>query len=597
MTRFFNVASLVILLALVSVPPLIAVHLPPLGSFWNEWLAGVLAILCWGFAWAAKESTLYISAALLPWAAWGIALSVSALFNKYFFSAAIFHYGIFWFVGLLVIFGVASLKRYFSFERVCLFLASAMMFSGLVQAMLGLARHFGLLKTYSIYLAPVGHERLAGLLNYPTTQGFSLWLSLVAATYLLLKRRISPVFCFVLEFIISVSIVATGDRASILYWAAVVSVFLILMLRARGQVLGDALRQWKKGITILTAVLLLGVFFLRPIVSVLSSAPEATAEPAKLTLQDGFERKRMLGIRWTEFKKAMVVLRQNPILGVGPGNYPYHGFILDNEIKNSVREGTVNSHTHNIFSMVMAEEGALGLLVLCLSLGAIAIWCWRLGVTAEAFFSTAIIALFFVFSNLEYPLWYLNFLTIFLIFFTLVSPAREFAIDNPRLKQSVAVLATAICMVVAVNIASGFSQISRIASQHIATARSVNTLSAMLGDHILGPYAGKIVEQATNPEVINARGQLKLANRLVHFMPMPVVLVTKALLLDFLGDKKEACALAVKTANSYPIALDQYKTIMMHYKSIPAAIKGQHPQELEPCFGKGVASWRTQGKN
>lgn len=595
-TRISYFLSLLFLSLLLFLPPLIPFHAPPLNSFWNEWAAGVIVLLLIFFVWINAINRMLLSKALLLWVCWGGAIALSAYENHYTSFFPVFSAGIFWFLGALTLISIGELKEHIGLEPVCLWISVALVLSGVAQSVLGLAKYYGFLAYFAPYLLPFRDSRLGGTLSYPTIAGFSLWLSLIALVYLYARSKISNITMTGIALLFGLTIVATQNRSSILYCGAMIVVSLIVWIRAKrlekSSSGNGSLAVMVRGALIAMVTLIIAV----PMFGVVDRALSKQLNQLGYIHRSSIVDKRnweSVGIRSSEFRKAIYLAKRSPVFGVGVGNYPYQSFRLDSVLPNSLREGTVNTHTHNLFSMILAEEGGVGLAVVVLSLVILGYWWWSIPSSVEAFYLGSTLSIFFIFSNLEFPLWYLNFLTIFIVFCGLVAPIRVAKIDHRWLRPLMAAGILVVGGLVGANIAKGYAFISRVFIYRVADEHTQQTLASLIPDTFLGPYAGYAVEMITDPEIRNAKGQLRLANMVVHVWPMPNALLSKVILQEFLGKHDEACRLAEKAANSYPIIMLQYDKLMTEYAARPELAAGD-PKSLQSCFKRGKESWLAQ---
>lgn len=601
--RIITGISLTFFLLVFFVPPIIPFHFFPLGSFWGEWVAGVLVLISWAFIWIDFSKSVPVSLALVPWLIWAGACVLSVLNANYMLYGPVYMVGIFWVMGAICLFLVASLKKRLGLSSLVEKISLILLVAGIFQAILGLARYYGLLATFSPWLSNFGSSRMPGLLNYPTISGFSLWLSLIAVFYLFWKGKIKWMGLLVASFPICLAVVATGDRSSLLYLVAFCLAAIITLTREKpelGLVQGkNELYRIFFGLAGLSLTLLVCI----PVYSYIDKNGGQELEKLGYIHRSNlsepiFSRKKfpIWGIRVSEFRKAIYLARSNFWLGVGTSKYPYQSFRLNSVLNDTVREGTVNSHSHNLFSMVLAEEGMVGVVVVLLSLGLLAYWWWRLTPNADSFFIGAGLALFFVFSNLEYPLWYLNFLVIFMAFCGLVAPVSERPLDNSWVKPGLAVITLIVGGGIALDIGYGFYQISAVASRAKLGMAEIGVLSSWTADRILEPYALLAMERYTLPQPENTKHDLYIADKIISYMPMPKALLDKSTALVFSGKFKKGCRLAERTAYTYPYVMKEFESEQNAYKERHEELPG-NVQGLKACIEKGVEQWEKQFEN
>lgn len=124
--------------------------------------------------------------------------------------------------------------------------------------------------------------------------------------------------------------------------------------------------------------------------------------------------------RLQEWAKAWRIFLDHP-LGVGYGNYAHYSFLYQFESGQAAK--ITWSHAHNIFFHLLVEFGVWIFPLLIVAFWGVLITlrtCLMYGVDGLV---AAVITLFFVVhSQLEYPLWYMNFLVLLLTVLAVYSP-------------------------------------------------------------------------------------------------------------------------------------------------------------------------------
>lgn len=603
------------LLAVFLLPPLCPIHLEPLTSFWTEWFAGLLMLACFTFVFMSSPRELALPRALWLWLVWGLSLVFSVIANHYDLWQPVIFEGISWAMGLLSLLAGAQLVAKFGRERILIISAYGLFVAGLLQAVLGVARYYGLLANLSIYLRPLPSARMDGLLNYPTLQGFSLWLSICAMLYLFVKGRLNWLVLACSTLIMTIPIIATGDRSTVLYWGGLTFISIVVVAGQRYRrhggtesgVNGESGFSSKPelnkkrvlgAVAIISFALVCSIPLYKKIDAGMTSYmvsqgfPERNRQLSKLYSRRG----HFWGIRSSAFRKAFYLAEHSPFFGIGPGNYTYQGFLLNTKIKDSLREGTIDTHTHNIFSMLLAENGSFGLLVLIVGCILILRWWWLLGPSAEAIFIGSVLADFFTYSNLEYPLWYLNLLVIFMVFCGFLSPQRLEKLDLAVIKPLTAVVIATLGGILGWRAFQGYSVISSIPPSKLASMADAKKLQKLFSNPFWAAEAGTVFEQVTIPTKTDLSDQIDLAQQVIEFMPTPPALIHKVVLLEFDGKHDQACQLATEAANSYPSAFDGFKRIRGDYKVNDRKMAIGFMQ-LEGCFYKGYKNWQSQWKS
>ncbi len=125
-----------------------------------------------------------------------------------------------------------------------------------------------------------------------------------------------------------------------------------------------------------------------------------------------------------EWKKAWQVFQSAPIWGHGWGSYPAQSFLLDESIYRTgfrlYDPNVLFTHSHNSYLNLLAEMGLVGTLLVLGGLAWVISGCLKTR-NAPNLLLLALMAVSMTHSTLEYPLWYLYFLTAFALFPMLMS--------------------------------------------------------------------------------------------------------------------------------------------------------------------------------
>lgn len=187
------------------------------------------------------------------------------------------------------------------------------------------------IRGYSLAIHP---NNLSGYLLV----GLFMCLSLVRAEGLLLWQRI---FTFVCLLLISCGILATGARTTLV--AAVLAIIAMLLL-------APPLR-----IAVISPFLRLVIFAFGAVIAVAVSSQLGLLERWSELIGQNFATRFTYG-----FADTIAVIRQNPILGVGHGNLMVNIGLLRADSPDLLLPA------HNVFYVIYAELGLVGLMLLTL---------------------------------------------------------------------------------------------------------------------------------------------------------------------------------------------------------------------------------------
>lgn len=121
------------------------------------------------------------------------------------------------------------------------------------------------------------------------------------------------------------------------------------------------------------------------------------------------------GNRLVLAKQALMIFLDNPIFGAGWNNYMQAGIEHTHEF--NWRENP--DHSHNFLTMILAELGVIGALLLIPML--MMLWrCVHFKHSAESAIALAFVGASILYASVEYPLWYFRYLAVFAIFLGLI---------------------------------------------------------------------------------------------------------------------------------------------------------------------------------
>ncbi|MFC3874647.1 PglL family O-oligosaccharyltransferase [Neisseria musculi] len=135
--------------------------------------------------------------------------------------------------------------------------------------------------------------------------------------------------------------------------------------------------------------------------------------------------------REVEWGKAWKVFWSAPLWGHGWGSYALQGFLVQAETGQFTPNhlNVLFTHSHNLFFQLLAEMGLAGTLAVVLGFVAVVWRMFRRPADAASLLLLAMMTVSLCHSMLEYPLWYLYFLTPFALMMSLL-PARESIVSD-----------------------------------------------------------------------------------------------------------------------------------------------------------------------
>ncbi len=250
--------------------------------------------------------------------------------------------------------------------------------------------------------------------------------------------------------------------------------------------------------------------------------------------------------RWVEWQKAWQVFQEHPLFGVGLGGYAAQSVRLEVVMgfAGQWSESWLFTHSHNLILQLLAETGLLGTAVVVVGL------CWAFlpffrkeQANAHSLLVVLLAMVLLLHSMVEYPLWYMTFLSLFAVLLGL-SPARRYTLAI-RLSMR-RVLTWGFCALLLWQSLAGLQAYSKLANWYMPGPNAqLNMMRAEEIWHIarnpLWTYEADMV--LANYLVVDKQ-QLQekraLFERLTEYRPHAGMLINVAILRALDGDRAAA---------------------------------------------------------
>ena len=549
-------ASLPLLAAMFALPFLYPYHYDPIGSFRAEWVAALCGLLA---ATALLSRRLWQAAslpaiALLPLGLGGLALLQLALGIVNFPQQTLLLLLYLSWALLLLLLG-AGLRREVGLARLCDWLAGAAFTAAMAAAVLALLSHSEVAPESPLLFSSLGMTALHGNVAQPNHFANQLWVGIAAALYLCLRGLLRELAAGLGACaLIGVSIL-TGSRATLLYLIAFVAIAAYARRRWPGQATRDA---WRLTLVLVPFyVVLQGAFSLSTHLGWLT-----TATPVAKVAGDsgGAIRLQLLGIGWRAFLAA-------PWLGHGVGSFAPLSLAQAGLFADGRGPGGVE-HAHDLPMDLLVELGIAAPLLLLASLG---LWLRGLlraaGRDAGEGLATgwlcAALAVQFLHSLVEYPLWYSFFLgpTALLLG---IGDARPLKLALARRGPLLAAAVLAGGAVVLYQVRDDYRRLELAVNPWLQTPRRLSSWEDMLPlaetpwrDSLLYPYfcPTAVTRLRMPPEPMAVA--LDVSECAMRVLPVRVVVFRRALVLAFAGQTAAAEATWRLALRTYPAEAPQ----------------------------------------
>jgi O-antigen ligase len=414
---------------------------------------------------------------------------------------------------------------------------------------------------------------------------FLSW-GILAACYLYAKRRLRKPFFIGSIFFLAWLSACAGAR---LVWAYAL-IFAVLGWYWSRQNKEETVHRMVWAVVVAVVLMVCTQLFSQQIAALLAwlGIPIHVVSGADRFFSAGFGIRRR--IEWT---KAWEIFLQHPWFGVGWGGFPAQS--IEIELTGGLPkypESWLFVHCHNLFFQLLAETGLVGVLIvfstLLYALGAF----FRKGEqSAENLLLLGIGGVILAHSMFEYPLWYLPFLSMFLIVL--------FLAPVPRLKISmrpsfVRVAGLVAAIVTLFYLGTGVAAFKTLVAYDLPTPNAQENVRRMgalfdVGRNVLWTNEADIV---LANYLIPSREQLDLKlqhfSRLAAYRPYPEVLLKLAVLYAL--DKQMA-----KAEHTIKLAIANYPDYAPNFDYRLSLLKEGELKTLQQIASKAAKAYAEHG--
>ncbi|GGY10110.1 PglL family O-oligosaccharyltransferase [Paludibacterium paludis] len=345
-----------------------------------------------------------------------------------------------WCVLALLALAGSTLREELGNGELTIWLARALMAGALVQSLIGLAQVTG--------LAELSNGILFYDSEHPTTNIFGhigqrnqfahylMW-GMLAGVFLRSVNRLGKLPFLAWTLWLSVMLAFAGSRTILLYVFAVAAVALVWHLRIRS----EASRRMLNGMLLASLAIILVQFALPMVNHLVSSLLHKNVGVASGMERLAANGDDMASRRFAEMHKAWLVFRAHPWWGTGWSQFASQSVELQTlpEFAKAGFNSGLFTNAHNLVLQLLAEMGGVATAIV---LGGFAWSVWPYfseRAEVEGFLPLACLSVSAIHSMLEYPLWYLYFLAMVVVFVSL-APGRQMRAGLPIKAMLVALL-------------------------------------------------------------------------------------------------------------------------------------------------------------
>ncbi len=457
-------------------------------------------------------------------------------------------------------------------EEPVVWLAAMLVLGGLVNAGAALTQFYGIDFLPGFLVASLGPAQSGTYGNLGQNNHFAdyVTLALISAVYLQIKGRLSWSAAAACIGIFLYALSLAGSKAVWLYFVAVLA--LCLWFRSRSD--EPALRRAAFAFAVLLP--LFGLLQYAMVEFGLTARPVLAAGSVVLPvtpierLADELVRGVLtqaggsaLGTRIYMWHQALLMWFRAPVLGVGFGQY---GGVFFEQAAELSRYQIPNydRNAHNGLMQLLAETGLVGAGLMCAGLGG-----WLLGLrrrmiaTAENWWMLCLLAVLFVHSMFEYPLWHANFLGVAAVLLGMGSQrcARLHLTALSRYAFPAMLAAGFLTLGSVLNAYRDLELLMypRVLPKNLDDIVQRNeALLKLHRDTLLAPYVELSYASIIVADRNNLQDKLALNRRVLRLLPVPELAYRQVLLLGLNGERDAALAQLDRAVAVFPYRLKDF---------------------------------------
>lgn len=581
-------------LLILVVPFFIPAHFYPIPTYPEELFAAILVIALGVTAVISNKKQVQFNALFLWWLALGAIWALSWLFNQKEVISGVLFYQLFWVVGGFSLVGAAALNQAMGRNYLIHFSARVLVFSGFLYAATGLFAYFGGLK-FLIPWIDADQSRLVGIMAHPNLTAVYLSMSLAAFSYFVYasKHALFEFKSLFFLFVVCLAAVLTGSRAFFVILMGQLVLGGLWILRASGD---SSQGNKSRFLPIKYPAIVIAIsgllFFAFPPVDELIS--KKLTEEGFLNRQSSSE---MLAERfyrsdqprlgeWRKILEGSEII-ENRWVGVGPGAYSEFSVAADEVIESPFRNGKTWRNAHNIFLMAFVEWGVIGLAFIAVFAGFLIVCFFKAERTGENYFIWLALGAILVHNLVEFSLWHLQFLVVFLILLSTQTKNESFRLTTPALRWVVVIPTVFLALWISVNSSRDYLKMVVLFSKPEVGEQDVRTLDLVAQNSLWRPYARMVMYYRLNPYATGVENQLREASLIADWSPLNLILMRQASLTAALGEEQKACERISRATTLYPAIAPTLEEELVYLSSQGAPFD---LEKMKSCFSVSAES-------
>lgn len=519
-------------------------HAYPLTTFYQEWWSALLGVLAMVLLLARDY---WIKPAIpriaqLPMALIALVVLQWFLAKIAYFDQALLYVMYLLFAALLMLLG-ARLRDCLGLPKLAQVLAVVLLLGAELNALVGVLQHFSWHTPLDSVIVVKMSAVVYGNLAQPNHFASYIALGLISLGFLFQQKKLKPIYVTLLVVPMLFVMTMSASRSSWLYLLSMAT--MAWWWSRRDASLKPLLRY---------SLLLIAGFGLMHLMAQLQVM---TAETGSVNTVGRLLNHQQTGdIRLYLWHEAWLMFTHSPLLGVGFGQFAWQHFQILPELKQSNILGLYNN-AHNLIMQLAAEAGMAGLLILFVSLGVWLKVARRATLDTAHWWGYAILGVLAIHSLLEYPLWYSYFLAVAAFLLGMFDETRyqlAFRFVG-RISLASVLLASLLLLLQLKTGYKNLEQALAIKPVPNAAATSSQMRDALISLHgvpLLSPYAELFMSDRMAIDEQNVKEKLALNTRVMHFVPIALVVYRQALLLAQDGQMEQAKTIWGQAIWSYP---------------------------------------------
>lgn len=520
----------ILIFLLFSVPYIQPVHEVPIPSFYSEWASVFLALALLlvfsfkHFSWEPGQGYITHSAFALTLLA--VLTALQSLAGMLIYPTAAITFAAVAVLGVAVSAVGVRLRRLGLSHHVLDVITAALIFAATANVAAAILQSFGW-QISGLEISRIQPpNRLDGLIGQPNHLGTLCVMGIVALWWWSIRSPIGGMWCIPFAFLLALGVAGSASRIALVSLGATWIGVLIFSIRSgRGQLV-------KLGVAFIAVLFAFFVYgFLKP---------ESVA--------DAF-RSDTVGVRLGYLSVAWELFKNNPFLGVGFENFAGQKFALDGvDLRN-----LTTTHSHNLFTHLMAEWGVLGLVS-----GAIFFVSWcvlardalRLHSEEKALAALLVLVLW-LHSSVEYPLWYIHWLVPYL-FLVAVAGDRFFSVPSDLLTKKLLVVLWVVTFFISITALVDYRRIAQVTSRmesggglviERGVRDDINKVAALT---FYQAEADLLLARTLEVDPLFLDLKMQITDENLRYRPTPETIARRILFLVYVGADEEALGLLRK---------------------------------------------------